>query len=151
MVNSRQGRGGTMTQSVEKSILVYGVDLYRFLKDIKFVLLFYVIGDLLTTIYAIETGLAYEGNPVVSTFASMHGLYSIVLFKVFFILALLGSYAYIICFSAGKHNDQIFAWDTLRHTLAIMGVLIILNNLLVVGGYSSPVYLVLSYASSLLN
>ncbi|WP_370574495.1 DUF5658 family protein [Methanomethylovorans sp.] len=140
-----------MTQSVEKSSLVYGVDLYRFLKDIKFVLLFYVIGDLLTTIYAIETGLAQEGNPAVSTFASMHGLYSIVLFKVFFMLALLGSYAYIIRFSAGKKHDQTFVWDALRHTLTIMGVLIILNNLLVMVGYSSPVYLVLSYTSSLLG
>lgn len=139
-----------MTQSVQKSSLVYGVDLYRFLKDIKFVLLFYVIGDLLTTIYAIETGLAYEGNPFVSAFASIHGLYSIVVFKVFFILALLGSYAYIIRFSAKKHT-QTFVWDALRHTLAIMGVLIILNNLLVMGGYTSPVYLVLSYASGLLG
>jgi len=140
-----------MALSIKNSSLVYGVNLYRFLKDIKFVLLFYVIGDLLTTIYAIETGLAYEGNPIVSTFASIHGLYSIVLFKVFFMLALLGSYAYIIHFSAGEKHTQTFAWDVLRHTLAIMGALIILNNLLVMRGHSSPVYLVLSYASSLLG
>ncbi|MFA0822248.1 MAG: DUF5658 family protein [Methanomethylovorans sp.] len=139
-----------MALSIKNSSLVYGVDLYRFLKDIKFVLLFYVIGDLLTTIYAIETGLAYEGNPIVSTFASIHGLYSIVLFKVFFMLALLGSYTYIIRFSAGKKHNQTFAWDALRHTIAIMGVLIILNNVLVMEGYTSPVYLILSYASGLL-
>ena len=139
-----------MTRSVEKSSLVYGVDLYGFLRDIKFVLLFYVIGDLLTTIYAIETGLAQEGNPAVSTFASMHGLYSIILFKVFFLMALLGSYAYIIRSSKGKKQDQAFAWNALRHTIAIMGVMIMFNNLLVMGGYDSPVYLVLSYAASLL-
>lgn len=139
-----------MTHSVEKSSLVYGLDIYGFLKDIRFVLLFYVIGDLLTTIYAIETGLAQEGNPVVSAFASMNGLYSIVLFKVLFIIALLGSYAYIIRSSAGKEQDQTFAWNALRHTLAIMGMLIIFNNLLVMGGYISPVYLLLSYATSLL-
>lgn len=139
-----------MTHNVEKSSLVYGLDIYGFLKDIRFVLLFYVIGDLLTTIYAIEAGLAQEGNPVVSAFASMNGLYSIVLFKVFFIIALLGSYAYIIRSSAGKEQDQTFAWNALRHTLAIMGMLIIFNNLLVMGGYISPVYLLLSYATSLL-
>lgn len=139
-----------MTHNVEKSSLVYGLDIYGFLKDIRFVLLFYVIGDLLTTIYAIETGLAQEGNPVVSAFASMNGLYSIVLFKVFFIIALLGSYAYIIRSSAGKEQDQTFAWNALRHTLAIMGMMIIFNNLLVMGGFVSPVYLLLSYATSLL-
>ncbi|OPY18516.1 MAG: hypothetical protein A4E24_01931 [Methanomethylovorans sp. PtaU1.Bin093] len=139
-----------MTHSVEKSSLVYGLDIYGFLKDIRFVLLFYVIGDLLTTIYAIETGLAQEGNPVVSAFASMNGLYSIVLFKVLFIVALLGSYVYIVRSSAGKEQDQTFAWNALRHTLAIIGMMIMFNNLLVMGGFVSPVYLLLSYATSLL-
>jgi len=139
-----------MPHDVEKSSLVYGVDLYRFVKDIKFVLLFYVTGDLLTTIYAIETGLAQEGNPVVSAFASMNGLYSIVLFKVLFIVALLGSYVYIVRSSAGKEQDQTFAWNALRHTLAIIGMMIMFNNLLVMGGFVSPLYLLLSYATSLL-
>ncbi len=105
-----------MPHDVEKSSLVYGVDLYRFVKDIKFVLLFYVTGDLLTTIYTIGSGLAQEGNPIVSAFACMNGLYSIVLFKVFFIIALLGNYTYIIRSTAGKKQDQTFAWNALRHT-----------------------------------
>jgi hypothetical protein len=33
---------------------------------------------------------------------------------------------------------------------AIMGLIIIFNNLLVMGGFVSPVYLLLSYATSLL-
>lgn len=105
-----------MPHDVEKSSLVYGVDLYRFVKDIKFVLLFYATGDLLTTIYTIGSGLAQEGNPIVSAFACMNGLYSIVLFKVFFIIALLGNYTYIIRSTAGKKQDQTFAWNALRHT-----------------------------------
>ncbi|WP_214045027.1 DUF5658 family protein [Methanomethylovorans sp.] len=139
-----------MTYSVKKYSLACGLDIYGFLKDIRFVLLFYVIGDLLTTIYAIQTGLAQEGNPVVSAFASMNGIYSIVLFKVFFIIALLGSHVYIMRSSAGRKQGQIFAWNALRHTIAIMGIIIILNNLLVMVGFVSPVYLVLSYATSLL-
>lgn len=148
---TRLGRGGTMTHNVKKNSLVYGLNLYRFLWDVRFVLLFYVIGDLLTTIYSIETGIAQEGNPAVSAFASMNGLYSIVLFKVFFMLALLGSYIYITRFSAGRRYTPVFIWNMLRHTLTTMGILIIFNNLLVMGGFSSPFYLILSYASSLLG
>lgn len=139
-----------MTHGAEKSSLAYGVNLYRFLKDIRFVLLFYVIGDLVTTIYAIGSGLAQEGNPIVATFASMNGLYSIVLFKVLFIIAMLGSYAYIIHSPAGKKYDQTLAWNTLRHIISIMGVMIMINNLLVIAGYNSPVYLILSFVTSLL-
>ncbi|MBC7086229.1 MAG: hypothetical protein H5T43_07695 [Methanomethylovorans sp.] len=138
-----------MTRNAQKQSLVSTIDLYRFLRDIKFVLLFYVIGDTFTTIYAIDNGLAQEGNPAVSTFVSMHGLFAIVILKVFFILALLGSYIYIIYFSKEKNYTPSFIWNTLRHTIAMMGVIIIFNNLLVMGGFSSPISLILSYSFSL--
>lgn len=93
-----------------------------YLHDIRFIILFYVIGDWVSTLYALPFGAEY--NPVPAMILENYGIYHLLLIKVVFIL-LLFYVAPIIKSSHGR-------WELTKHIIESVGVLVTINNLMVV-------------------
>ncbi|WP_406656742.1 DUF5658 family protein [Methanolobus sp. ZRKC2] len=93
-----------------------------FLEDIKPVLLLYVVGDTLTTLYALQTGMFYEGNPVLSRIFSMYGYTALIPLKIGFMFVL-----YHVYRNAGRYY-----WNITRYAVTGIGLLATVSNMAVV-------------------
>jgi hypothetical protein len=93
-----------------------------YLYDIRFIILFYVIGDWASTFYALPFGTEY--NPVPAMILEEYGIYHLLLIKVAFIL-LLFYVAPVIKTSKGR-------WELTKHIIESVGILVTVNNLMVV-------------------
>jgi hypothetical protein len=93
-----------------------------YLYDIRFIILFYVIGDWASTFYALPFGTEY--NPVPAMILENYGIYHLLLIKVAFIL-LLFYVAPIIKVSKGR-------WTLTKRIIESVGILVTVNNLMVV-------------------
>ena len=90
--------------------------------DIRFIILFYVVGDWASTVYAIPYGREY--NSVPAMILNNYGIYHLLLVKIGFIF-LLFYLAPIIKVSKNR-------WAVTKHTVEIIGILVTINNLMVV-------------------
>lgn len=106
-----------------------------FIHKIRWFILFYIIGDLFTTIYAIEKGYAYEGNPAMSLLMSHSYLY-LILIKLLFIPLLYVLFKYADSLQSVKlFNHKIPAtkiFDYMLVVITFMGFLLTLNNSIVI-------------------
>ncbi|MHC1757072.1 MAG: hypothetical protein AB9861_16855 [Methanosarcina sp.] len=93
-----------------------------YLYDIRFIILFYVIGDWASTFYALPFGTEY--NPVPAMILEKYGIYHLLLIKFAFIL-LLFYVAPVIKTSKGR-------WELTKHIIESVGILVTVNNLMVV-------------------
>ena len=93
-----------------------------FVKDIKPVLLLYVIGDTLTTICALQTGLFYEGNPVLSHIFSVYGYTALIPLKIGFVFVLYHVY----------RNANRYYWNITRYAVTVIGFLATVSNTAVI-------------------
>ncbi len=93
-----------------------------YLYDIRFIILFYVIGDWASTFYALPFGTEY--NPVPAMILENYGIYHLLLIKIAFVL-LLFYVAPIIQTSQGR-------WELTKRIIESVGVLVTVNNLMVV-------------------
>ena len=93
-----------------------------YLYDIRFIILFYVIGDWASTFYALPLGKEY--NPVPAMILENYGIYHLLLIKIAFIF-LLFYVAPIIKTSNGR-------WELTKHIIEFIGVLVTVNNFMVV-------------------
>ncbi|MGB9929165.1 MAG: hypothetical protein ACPK85_12310 [Methanosarcina sp.] len=98
-----------------------------YLYEIRFIILFYVIGDWASTVYALPFGMEY--NPVPAMVLEYFGIYHLLLIKVGFIILLFFA-APVIKVSAGK-------WELTKHIIEFIGILVTVNNLMVVWHGSS--------------
>ncbi|SDF43514.1 hypothetical protein SAMN04488589_0510 [Methanolobus vulcani] len=93
-----------------------------FLKDVRVLFLLFILGDTLTTIYALHTGLFYEGNPVLSQIFNAYGYLSLIPIKASFLILLYHVY---------KNADR-FYWNITRHSVSCIGLLATVCNTAVV-------------------
>jgi hypothetical protein len=105
-----------------------------FLYEIRFIILFYVIGDWASTVYALP--FATEFNPVPAMILENYGVYHLLLIKVVFVL-LLFYMAPMLKVSKGR-------WALTKHIIESIGVLVTANNLLVIT-YGSSLIQVLGF------
>lgn len=93
-----------------------------FLKDISLVFFLFILGDTLTTIYALQTGLFYEGNPILSFIFSTYGYFSLIPLKLGFLFVLY--YVY-------KRLDRNY-WNITRYAVSCIGLVATVSNTAVV-------------------
>ena len=93
-----------------------------YLYEIRFIILFYVIGDWASTVYALPQGIEY--NPVPAMILENYGIYHLLLIKIGFIF-LLFYVAPMIKTSAGR-------WALTKHIIEFVGIFVTVNNLMVV-------------------
>lgn len=104
----------------------------EFCSDIRYIFLFYVIGDISTTVFALENELGYEANFIISGFLDNYGYYSLVVIKLLFLCICFLDYLYL------KKRGHPSTWNITRHSISVLGMLIVTNNLLVISGAGSP-------------
>lgn len=93
-----------------------------FVKDIRLVLLLYVVGDTLTTLYALRTGNFYEGNPILSRIFDLYGSASLIPLKIGFMFLLYHIY----------RNADRYYWNITRYSVSVIGLLATASNLVTV-------------------
>ena len=103
-------------------------NIMTFLHDSRYVIIFFIVLDFLTTYVAINAGLGYEGNPVMAHLLESAGFISLLLVKLLFLI--LFYRVYIECKNKGLDN----LWSATRNTIAFMGIVIICNNMFVIIG-----------------
>ena len=101
--------------TIKKSFISY-------LYDIRFIILFYVIGDWASTVYALPFGMEY--NSVPAMILNNYGIYHLLIIKIGFILLLFYMAPMI---KVGKYR-----WAILKHTIEFIGIIVTINNLMVV-------------------
>ncbi|WP_340819635.1 DUF5658 family protein [Methanolobus sp. WCC4] len=93
-----------------------------FVKDIKLVLLLYVVGDTLTTLYALKTGNFYEGNPFLSQIFGIYGFISLIPLKIGFIFLMYHVY----------RNLDRYYWNITRYSVSCIGLFATVSNMAMV-------------------
>jgi hypothetical protein len=97
-------------------------ELASFLYDVRYVILFYVLGDWLTTLYALEYG--FEGNILPAIVIEKYGIFYILLLKFLFMVLLFRSYLVIRNFP--------WLWNFTRKTVAGIGLVVSVENFMVI-------------------
>ncbi len=88
-----------------------------FLYEVRHIIFFYIIGDLITTQAALGSG-AYEANPFLISFTTA------VVLKLVFLVLLFVVYRSL--------QQRKLSWDICRHSVAGIGVIATVSNLLVI-------------------
>ncbi|MCQ1535270.1 hypothetical protein FTO70_06110 [Methanosarcina sp. KYL-1] len=97
-------------------------ELISFLYDVRYVFLFYVIGDWITTIYALNYG--FEVNIVTAFVIEKYGVFYILVLKFLFMGLFFGTYR------VTRHYPRLWRFTT--GTIAGVGLLVSLWNLTVI-------------------
>jgi hypothetical protein len=93
-----------------------------YLYEIRFIILFYVLGDWASTAYAMPFGEEY--NSVPAMILENGGIYYLLLVKICFIL--------LLYYIAPSIKVSTFRWALTKHTIEFVGILVTINNLMVV-------------------
>jgi hypothetical protein len=101
----------------------------KFLFDIKYIVLFYVIGDFFTTMHALQYG--FEENGFLSIMMDQYGVWSLLILKILFLG--LVYYNYLAIKSAGSKWLNLF-WSASKKVIALAGIFLVINNTLVICG-----------------
>ena len=101
--------------------------ILHFLWDIRLVMIFYVLGDWITTVYAMEYG--YEGNFFLSRVISMYGIHSILVLKLLFLVVLFWYYLSVVRLGS---KWAFTMWDASKDSIAVLGIFLTVSNLFVI-------------------
>jgi len=93
-----------------------------YLYEIRFIILFYVIGDWASTVCALP--FATEYNPIPAMILENYGIYHLLLIKVCFIL--------LLFYAAPSIRVSKERWDLTKHIIEFIGILVTVNNLMVI-------------------
>jgi len=110
--------GGTIMQT--------NSSLRSILWEIRIIILFYVIGDWLSTAYALPNG--QEGNILLSSFITNNGIYGLLLLKLLFVVLLVINF-YVL--NNCIHEVVPYLKEGLKSSVAILGIVLTVNNILV--------------------
>jgi hypothetical protein len=93
-----------------------------YLYEIRFIILFYVIGDWASTVYALPSGTEY--NPVPAMILENYGIYHLLLVKVGFI--------FLLFYVAPVIKASRERWAFTKHIIESVGIFVTVNNLMVI-------------------
>lgn len=93
-----------------------------YLYEIRFIILFYVIGDWASTVYALPQGTEY--NPVPAMILENYGIYHLLLVKIGFI--------FLLFYAAPLIKTSVERWALTKHIIESVGIFVTINNLMVI-------------------
>jgi len=93
-----------------------------FLYEIRFIILFYVIGDWASTVFALPFGEEY--NSVPAMILENYGIYHLLLIKVGFI--------FLLFYLAPVIKVSKYRWAITKHIIESVGILVTINNFMVI-------------------
>ncbi|WP_094227120.1 hypothetical protein [Methanolobus psychrotolerans] len=102
-------------------------NISEFLMDIKYIILFYVLGDFLTTAQALNYG--FEENQFLAMVFQNYGVGSLLILKVFFLAIVYWNYRML---KDSGSRWTCLLWEMSRKSIAIIGLFLVVNNLMVI-------------------
>lgn len=99
----------------------------HFIEDIKYIIVFYVLGDFITTYHALDYGL--EENPFLAILMNEFGIWSMLMMKILFIGII---YWYYLTLMNEETSWKIQLWFASKSTVSMVGIFLVVNNLLVI-------------------
>lgn len=98
-----------------------------FLRDVKYIIVFYVLGDSLTTAHALNYG--FEENAFLAAVIQNYGIGSLLLLKMLFLAIVYWNYR-MLSESGSRWTDLL--WVVSRKGITIVGLFLVVNNLMVI-------------------
>jgi len=111
------------TNSHQTNILA---DMAFFLHDIRYIILFYVFGDFLTTRHALEYG--FEENIFLRSVMAEYGVWSFLILKLVFLIIVYYNYKLLRQESGGWRR----LWEISKKFIISVGIFLVFNNLMVI-------------------
>ncbi len=104
-------------------------ELVEFLYEAKYILLFYVMGDFITTYHALEYG--FEENVFLAAMMDQFGIWSFMILKAVFVLV-----AYWNFHQIREWNDSRarLLWNFSKCLIVCVGIVLVVNNTMVICG-----------------
>ncbi len=102
-------------------------DIPDFIRDIKYIIVFYVIGDFLTTAHALNYG--FEENAFLAVVMQNYGVGSLLVLKILFLAIVYWNYV-MLKDTDSKWTDLL--WTLARKGIAAGGMFLVVNNLMVI-------------------
>ncbi|UGV40315.1 hypothetical protein J7W08_09540 [Methanococcoides orientis] len=99
-----------------------------FLYDIRYILLFYVLGDFITTAQALNVGI--EENGFLALIIAEFGVWAFFVLKVAFVFVVYWFYKDLMSYDS-KVSEM---WPMVRGVITFVGVFLVVNNLMVIWG-----------------
>lgn len=99
----------------------------HFIEDIKYIIVFYVLGDFITTYHALDYGL--EENPFLAILMNEFGIWSMLMMKILFIGII---YWYYLTLMNEETSWKSQLWFASKSTVSMVGIFLVVNNLLVI-------------------
>ncbi len=101
--------------NIQKSFISY-------LYDVRFIILFYVIGDWASTAFALPFGA--EFNSVPAMILENYGIFYLLLVKIGFIL--------LLFYISPLIKVSKYKWEITKHVIESIGIMVTINNLMVI-------------------
>ncbi|WP_440956315.1 hypothetical protein ACSAZK_05115 [Methanosarcina sp. Mfa9] len=98
------------------------VSFHSFVHEIRFIIIFYIIGDWASTWYAMPYG--EEFNPLPALILEHYGIFSLLVLKIILVFGLFFIFPIIKLFPA--------KWIFTKHVIEFLGILATVNNIMVV-------------------
>ncbi|MBC7085166.1 MAG: hypothetical protein H5T43_02185 [Methanomethylovorans sp.] len=98
-----------------------------FLMEIRYIILFYILGDFITTMHALQYG--FEENKFLAAFMDAYGIWSLLFLKLLFILIVY--YNYVSIKNANSKNMNLL-WTLSKKGIAFTGLFLMINNIMVI-------------------
>lgn len=108
----------------------YGLQFKKisdFIWDVKYIIVFYVLGDFLTTAHALKYG--FEKNAFLALVIDNYGVWSMFILKVLFLAIVYWNYS-LLKESGSRWTDLM--WTMSRKLIVFVGLFLVLNNLMVI-------------------
>lgn len=107
-------------------------DLPSFFREIRYIILFYILGDFITTMHALRYG--FEENGLLATIMAEYGVWSLLLLKILFVGVVYYNYLTI---KAANSRGMDLLWSISKKGITFTGIFLVINNLFVIfGSYS---------------
>ncbi|SFM25637.1 DUF5658 family protein [Methanolobus profundi] len=121
------------SKNIEKG-LFSTEEIYEFIYDARYIILLYVIGDFLTTFHALSNGYGFEENGFLSGIMASHGIWSLLVVKMLILLVIYWNYRSV---RTSVHSYARKLWDISRMGISLFGLVLVINNLMVITVRSS--------------
>jgi len=99
-----------------------------FLYDIRYILVFYVLGDFITTAKALNYGV--EANGFMALVMAEFGVWALFALKIAFVFVVYWFYKDLM--SSSSHMSEM--WPMVKVVITFVGVFLVVNNLMVIWG-----------------
>ncbi|MBN2110252.1 MAG: hypothetical protein JW705_04100 [Methanosarcinaceae archaeon] len=101
-------------------------EIAAFLHDVRYIILFYVFGDFLTTQQALKYGI--EENVFLRMLMAEYGLWSLLASKVLFLVIVYCNYRSL----RQEETKLALLWDISKTFIVSVGIFLVVNNLMVI-------------------